>query len=635
MAKKGRHPKRAAGFRPTFEPDPVADAEVTGMFEDVIFAVEDDDPFDLLMQASAMIDALDQRNTNPYERVPGDPDGDDTPTLDEIVFFLTQNDAPETTYLLAAFSALIDDTALSTRCRRALIGRRHPRPRWLTDLGESAVTRTILQTHALGDGDNVLIELTPPGGPPFTMVVYVDHNAGHVVKDAFGMPAPIDELVTQFRRIAGDDPAMDWVDIDAATARARLVDAIGWGAMTWPPYETDTWPAARPLLEWILTLMPVGGVGYDPGDDLDARNERLTAQLTEGFFASPFAKGLDDADHRSLFETLCWFGTGYGSNDPMQWSPVRVEILLGDWLPRKVIAPTDYLALAPDLVRALISYTHAERGIPPALTTETLDAVDTWEPGYLTRIAGEDDPDDFIDFPGLDIPGLDELITSPAAGDNTGDAAGALGDLIAQILNSEGDEWMAPTVDALIDALATRVGGRANLDTLDADPIADEATDYDGIAADVVDDVRTVVELLDGVNGDVLDIEYRTVCRRLAHDVAVANPTVFRRGANPKNTAAALAWIAGKTNHLFGATGPDAAIGGPRLGIGELMGHFGVRSVAARARSMAADLGADGDALETTGFGTTRYLVSSRRAGIIAERDRLVETLADLESREA
>jgi hypothetical protein len=145
--------------------------------------------------------------------------------------------------------------------------------------------------------------------------------------------------------------------------------------MTYPPFETDTWPAARPLVEWVVRQLPEGGSGYQRPE----WSEEDRRRLTEAFFASDFARGCQE-DDRELFGSLIWFGCDYGPGDPVRWSPVAVEILLTDWLPRKVVADAEFLGRAPDLLRRFIRFSHAQRGIRPALTDETLRAVDRWKP---------------------------------------------------------------------------------------------------------------------------------------------------------------------------------------------------------------------------------------------------------------
>src|SRR5262249_14493530 len=148
-------------------------------------------------------------------------------------------------------------------------------------------------------------------------------------------------------------------------------------------FETDTWPACRPVVEWAIGMLPTGGTGYQRPQ----WSEERQGELTERFFASPFAADLGSADHRRLLGSLPWVRTDYGPGDPLPWSPVPVEILLVDWIPRKIVADTAYLAKAPEVLRSFIRFCHHERGIRAALTEDTLAAVDKYEPIYQRTIA--------------------------------------------------------------------------------------------------------------------------------------------------------------------------------------------------------------------------------------------------------
>ncbi len=63
----------------------------------------------------------------------------------------------------------------------------------------------------LGDGDNVLLGARLPGHE-LTAIIYIDHNLGTVVKDAFPAPSPITEVVERIRD-ATDDPDIAFRDI--------------------------------------------------------------------------------------------------------------------------------------------------------------------------------------------------------------------------------------------------------------------------------------------------------------------------------------------------------------------------------------------------------------------------------------
>ncbi|MGI8685195.1 MAG: hypothetical protein ACR2MO_08935 [Acidimicrobiales bacterium] len=385
MAKKGRHRKggrvtpkgtRPDGYRPRV-PDDRSEPE-PDLLGDVRRAMTDDHPLGLLDLASTLLAAVDPRAENPLER--SRPDRT-RPTREELVRSFTDIDRPETSALLAAVSALGSDEVERRRIDRVLDARDHHLPGWLAGLGRAEVYRAVETVHILGDGDNVMLGVRLASGHELTAVAYIDHNLGTLVKDAFVVPDSVDELL-KLMESELQDPETDVREIPLADARARVVDAIGTGAITFPPIETDTWPACRPLVEWLVGLLPDGGRGYErPEWSDDDRGD-----LTERFFASPVGAGLDDPDHRGLLEALLWFGCDYGPGDPMRWSPVAVEILLVDWIPRKIVADVPYLAKAPGLLRHFVRFCHVERAIPAHLTDETVDAVDRWEPAYQATI---------------------------------------------------------------------------------------------------------------------------------------------------------------------------------------------------------------------------------------------------------
>ena len=120
--------------------------------------------------------------------------------------------------------------------------------------------------------------------------------------------------------------------------------------------------------------MPAGGTGYQRPEWTGAEKKKLA----KSFLASEFAAGLDDSDYRGLLGDLIWFGADFGPGDPLRWSPVAVEIILVDWIPRKLQADVEYLAKAPRLLRAFVRYCHQERNIRPELQPAR------WPPSTVT-----------------------------------------------------------------------------------------------------------------------------------------------------------------------------------------------------------------------------------------------------------
>jgi len=71
-------------------------------------------------------------------------------------------------------------------------------------------------THVLGDGDDYLVGVTLPSGHALSALVYVDHNLGTVVKDAFVIPEPLEDLAIKMGTLIAWTPLK--VEHDAGTA---------------------------------------------------------------------------------------------------------------------------------------------------------------------------------------------------------------------------------------------------------------------------------------------------------------------------------------------------------------------------------------------------------------------------------
>ena len=193
-------------------------------------------------------------------------------------------------------------------------------------------------------------------------------------------------------------------------------------------------------------MLPTGGSAREVRE----WTEEELAELREEFFASTYAEGLDGEDERSLLELITSYASGWGSGDPIRWSTVRVEILLADWIPRKVVADVPYLAKVPALLRRYIDFCHAKVGFRRALTQEVLDAVDLWEPEYQRLIRSERPQ------------GAAALASAALAGARDFDEA----DLTI-------GEFMAERLDHA-------VGGRSTLMNLDTSPLPDEPFEWAG-----------------------------------------------------------------------------------------------------------------------------------------------------------
>jgi hypothetical protein len=587
-AKKGRRPARRtarAGQHTPAEPDLLAG---------VRRALADPHPLSLLSLVSTLLCVTDSRRNHPFTR----PDAPDLAALtrEELVRTFLDVAAPETSALLAVIAEMAgDDDVLRARIRRELAARPKVEPAWLAQLCQTSTYRAVRMSHVLGDGDNVMLGVRLPGGSELTCLVYIDHNFGTLVKDAFVVPEPIASMVAKFKRVT-TDPDTRWDDISLADARAWVDAAIERAAITFPPLETETWPACRALVEWITRGLPEGGTGYQRPQWDSAE----LARLTDRFFASPYGARLDDPDHRGLLECLLWYGTDYGPGDPLRWSRVKVEILLDDWIPRKIVAPAEYLAKAPDLLRAFIRFAHAEVELRSDLTDDTLAAIDDWEPAYQRTIRSPrpQGPAALLAALGVDTEDMPGMPVGPEQPENF--------------------------ETSMLDWLALDVGDRLQLDRLDDAPLPDEPFRWDGIPDDVTARVHEVLALTDRCCEEMLDVEYRTACRRVLARVTSRQPEVFRRKGRAETAAAALVWTIGKANDLFEHWG-----GG--MQVRDLMSHFGLGqgSVSQRAATMLRAGGFHDDTYNVR-LGSPDYLVAARRRRIIKIRNRYLQLAAEM-----
>ena len=575
MAKKkharGRQPQRRhQTSRPADGP------EDQQLFQALRSALRSDEPLDLLAIVSGFLEVTDPRRRDPFAR--------DEPTASraDLVESFLGTPYAETTAALTALGALVTDEVLTARIGRELATRRHPMPDWLTGLEQARIEPDVwFMTHVLGDGDDYLLGVTLPSGHALSALVYVDHNLGTVVKDAFVVPEPLKDLALKVGTLI-EDPDQSLTRTDPATARAVIEAAIDLGSRTYPPLESDSWPMCRPLVEWMLRMLPSGGVAPEPKE----WSEEEEAAIAADFFASPHGKALNRADERGLLKSVLWFGTGYASCDPFRWSPVRVEMLLSDWFPRKVLADPPYLAKLPDLLRAFIRYAHDRQGIRASLTEETLAAVDDCEPAYQ-RVIRSSRPQ------------------GPAA-------------LLAGMFPIHADdEDDLDTGEILLDGLDRKVGGRFALQNLDEEPLPDEPFEWAGITDDIRPVIQEMLDACDRCADELLDVEHRTAMRRFLSRAAVGDPAIFRRNASTVRGAAAVAWVICRANDTVGTYSPD-------LTVQELLAWFGVKgSVSQRAEPLLRANGVDPHGLYgSMDLGAPDLLTSYRRADIIASRDR-------------
>jgi hypothetical protein len=182
-----------------------------------------------------------------------------------------------------------------------------------------------------------------------------------------------------------------------------------------------------------------------------------------------------------------------------------------------------------------------------------------------------------------------------------------------------GDEFARRQLD-LFTHLIDAVGDADALWRLDASPLPDEPFDWSVVEPRDVAFVEQVLALSDRCCVEILDVEFRTVTRRILARVAGRDPRPFRRSPDAARCAASLVWLAGQANGEFGRRGRRAAAW--------LWAWFGVGNCSDRGRSLRSAAGLEPDPpswSEPLSLGDPALLHSGVRARLVAQRDLMLE----------
>ncbi|MEO5837822.1 MAG: hypothetical protein ABIQ73_29255 [Acidimicrobiales bacterium] len=490
-------------------------------------SVRECSPLALLMLASGLVEMATPR---PLDSWSGR--GADRPDGPSVFESFAASGWPSMAALAVAVATLHSDELLSVRLRIAAEPNLGSGPTWFSTMDRIEIIDTVVHSDPLDDGENAMLSWRWPDGTAATLVLYVDHNMGTIVKDAFALPEGASAVAALFDKLGDRHIARN--AIDASDARARIADAIKNTDRMIPPLETETWPTSRPLVEWLLRHLPEGGTGYVRPDWSSSSRD----QLIDEFVGSSFGdiEGVTRAQVRELVDPLVWFACDFGPGDPLRWSPVSVEIVLTDWYPRKVFnAPLAELRLLPRVLAGFVRFSHARRDIPAELTDDTLTAIEHWTDEFVRAIS----------HPGRSPFDNAARLARMAAGFDSG----------AFLDEFDGDEFDGDEFDGdedpddtfirgAVDELEARVieflGGRAAYDALDDVPLGDVAFDWSQIPPGLADAVGETLSLLDRWAIDLFDVEVRTIARSVLAGVIAADPSVFKRSPRADALAAAI-----------------------------------------------------------------------------------------------
>ncbi len=448
-----------------------------------------------MVQASGFIEILTERPNKPLGR-----ERTQRTEAPEFLNSLVDSGWPELLVLAKAMAVLLPDRPFVQRLRtRALPS---GAPAWAATMGTIEITGTFVQEDPLGDGDNHWVGVRWPNGSAATAIMFVDHNMGSMLKDAFLIPTSAEQVLEMMHEAS--DEVAELAPIDAAELRAR----VEWSAGRWDELEsaaeTETWPGCRPLVEWILGQLPEGGRGWE----FPEWNPIERLALLDDFMSSPFAAvcPIPTASVKSIVMLLVRHGCDAGSGDPLRWSPVVVEVVLSHWLAQHVGSLSDVeIQAVPTVLEQFVRYAHRRRGVDEQATSDTLSAIVVWEDDFFAATNNEENP------------------------------------LLRALLGAQdSDDYLARLTDELEQRVIDLVGGRDAYDALDDAPLGDVAFDWTVVPAGMAELTAETLTLIDQWSIEHLDAEVRSIARVTLAAVVANDRSVFKRSNRTDVLAAAI-----------------------------------------------------------------------------------------------
>ncbi|MEW5992106.1 MAG: hypothetical protein AB1736_12275 [Chloroflexota bacterium] len=291
---------------------------------------------------------------------------------------------PDVLAVLVAIASMADPPfaeaarAAIDRCRAAGV----QEPSWSRSIGRPLLIDAWISTDELDDQSHVLAAFAYDRRPPHALNVMIDANFQGLIRGAFVADNP-------------DKVQREWIDVSGLPIRPlseqALADFLGRGVewfdrYTEPPVSDEA-IQLMPLIRSRLRLLP------DPREiEIPETSEAERDDLLAAFATSPEAAGLPPAAAGPGADIARWFidfACDYGAGDPLRWSPIAVEILLSDWLPRKVILEPAEVEALPEVLRRYVRYSGRRKGLADEVFGETLEAVDQFTSEFLEGMSDD------------------------------------------------------------------------------------------------------------------------------------------------------------------------------------------------------------------------------------------------------
>jgi hypothetical protein len=253
-------------------------------------------------------------------------------------------------------------------------------PAWGEAFGNAGLVESWQAVDDYGDQESLILVFQHEGRASHTFSVLLDHNFGGMARDV--LIAPSDTLLQAYQKETG----LTVAPIDGGHAATKLALGLELEATYEDGPSTPELRSARALLLNRLEGLP---------EPADIAPTEISAQERDGlvndFIASDEGRDIEPVVAKDVVPALIDFKYEHSDGDPLRWSPIAVELVMADWLPRKIILESP-ASKAPDVIRSWVRYAGRRKGLGDDLVDETASAVERWEKNLIDAM---DDPTKF------------------------------------------------------------------------------------------------------------------------------------------------------------------------------------------------------------------------------------------------
>lgn len=270
--------------------------------------------------------------------------------------------------------ACLGTTGQAVKAERAalkLMERGVARPGWAELVGKVAPEGCFTSSDVYGDQDSIVCTFTYGDTERHALVVLVDHNHGGLVRDAW-VSSRVGTLLEHCRREGRENPLMRFGELDPADTRALLERALARTDEAADPPVNENFASYHAFVRARIRTLPPDGRPPEP----EAYGADRRATLAARFLASDEAEELSDRSAAGrCVDRIIDHGCGHDFGRPLRVSPIKCELFLLDWLPRKVLlSPAEQEAM-PHVLAAWVRWAGRRTGLPEVGVRSTLDAI--------------------------------------------------------------------------------------------------------------------------------------------------------------------------------------------------------------------------------------------------------------------